>query len=126
MNLSIELEREPGLTVSQWESFLGQGRRAGATGDSPVAEVMSTGSDDIIYSYRVEIRDPGPAAAPEQVTLPASLVQDMLNVVSEVAKSDGDVRQVVETAKRVMQDGYDNLLVPILGMNDYWIEPTQE
>ncbi len=24
---------------------------------------MSTGSDDIIQSYRVEIRDPGPAAA---------------------------------------------------------------
>ncbi len=126
MNLSIELEREPGLTVSQWERFLGQARRAGAAGDSPVAEVMSTGSDDIIHSYRVEIRDPEPTASPEQVTLPAALVQDMLNVVSEVAKSDGDVRQVVELAKRVMQAGYDDLLVPILGMNDYWIEPTEE
>ncbi len=126
MNLSIELEREPDLTVSHWERFLRQARRAGATGDTPVAEVMSTGSDDIIHSYRVEIRDPGRAAAPEQVTLPAALVQDMLNVVSEVAKSDGDVREVVEMAKRVMQAGYDNLLVPILGMNDYWIEPTEE
>jgi len=126
MNLSIELEREPILTVSRWERFLGQARHAGATGDTPVAEVMSTGSDDIIHRYRVEIRDRGPAAAPEQVTLPAALVQDMLNVVSEVAKSDGDVRQVVEMAKRVMQAGYDNLLIPVLGMNDYWIEPSEE
>ena len=125
MNLSVELEREPNLTVSQWERFLGQARRAGATGESPVAEVMSTGSDDIIHSYRVEVRDPGTAAAaPEQVTLPAALVQDLLNVVSEAAKSDGDVREAVETAKRVVQAAYDNLLVPVLGVNDYWIEPS--
>lgn len=124
MNLSVELEREPNLTVSQWERFLGQARRAGATGESPVAEVMCHGSDDIIHSYRVEIRDPGTAAAPEQVTLPSALVQDLLNVVSEVAKSDGDVREAVETAQRVAQAAYDNLLVPVLGLNDYWIEPS--
>ncbi len=123
MNLSVELEREPDLTVSQWERFLGQARRAGASGDTPVAEVMSTGSDDIINSYRVEIRDPV-KAAPEQVTLPAVLVQDMLNVVTEVAKSDGNVRDAVEMAQRVAQAAYDNLLTPVLGLNDYWIEPT--
>jgi hypothetical protein len=37
MNLSIELEREPDLTVVRWERFLGQARRAGASGDTPVA-----------------------------------------------------------------------------------------
>ena len=124
MNLSVELEREPNLTVSQWERFLGQARRAGATGESPVAEVMCHGSDDIIHNYRVEIRDPGTAAAPEQVTLPSALVQDLLNVVSEVAKGDGDVRGLVGAAQRVVQDTYDNLLVPVLGVNDYWIEPS--
>ena len=124
MNLSVELEREPNLTVSQWERFLGQARRAGATGESPVAEVMCHGSDDIIHNYRVEVRDPGTAAAPEQVTLPSALVQDLLNVVSEVAKGDGDVRGLVGAAQRVVQDTYDNLLVPVLGVNDYWIEPS--
>jgi hypothetical protein len=124
MNLSIELEREPDLTISHWEKFLEQARRAGATGDTPVAEVMCTGSDDIINSYRVEIRDPVKAATPDLVTLPAALVQDMLNVVSEVAKSDGDVRDTVEMAKRVTQAAYDNLLVPVLGLNEYWIEPS--
>jgi len=123
MNLSVELEREPDLTVSQWERFLAQARRAGASGDTPVAEVMSTGSDDIINSYRVEIRDPV-KAAPEQVTLPAALVQDMLNLLGEVAKSHGEVPEIVEGAKRIAQAAYDNLLVPVLGMNDYWIEPS--
>jgi hypothetical protein len=98
MNLSIELEREPTLTVSQWERFLGQARRAGAADDTPVAEVMPDGTD-IVCGYRVEIRDPGTVAIPEQVTLPAALVQDLLNVVTEVAKSDGDVRGTVEMAQ---------------------------
>jgi hypothetical protein len=123
MNLSIELEREPTLTVSQWERFLGQARRAGASGDTPVAEVIPDGTD-IVCGYRVEIRDPGPARAPEQVTLPAALVQDMLNLVAEVAKGDGDARELVDGAKRVMQDAHDNLLIPVLGVNDYWIEPS--
>jgi hypothetical protein len=123
MNLSVELEREPNLTVSQWERFLSQARRAAATDESPVAELMSTGSDDIIHSYRVEIRDPG-AAAPEQVTLPAALVQDMLNLLGEVAKSHGEVPEIVEGAKHVAQAAYDNLLVPVLGLNTYWIEPS--
>ncbi len=48
MNLSIE----PTLTISQWERFLGQARRAGAAGHAPVAEVMCHGCDDIIHSYR--------------------------------------------------------------------------
>ena len=126
MDLSVELEREPGLTVSQWERFLGQARRAGATSDTPVAEVMATQSDEIICSYRVEIHEPGSVAAPEQVTLPAGLVQDMLNLVTEVAKGDGDARELVEGAKRVMQDAYDNLLIPVLGVNDYWIEPSDK
>ncbi len=117
MSLSIELEREPTLTVSQWERFLGQARRAGASGDSTVAEVMSTGSDDIIHSYRVEIRDQETLTAPEQVTLPARLVQDLLHVVTEVAKSDGDVRGLERIAGDVMQETYDLLLVPILGTN---------
>jgi hypothetical protein len=124
MNLSVELEREPNLTVSQWERFLAQARRAGASGDTPVAEVMSTGSDDIIHSYRVEIRDPATAVAPEQVTLPAALVQDMLNLLGEVAKSHGEVPEIVEGAKHVAQTAYDNLLVPVLGVNTYWIEPS--
>ena len=126
MNLSVELEREPDLTVSQWEKFLGQARRAGATGETAVAEVMCHGSDDIIHSYRVEIRDPVKAAPPELVTLPAGLVQDILNMVGEVAKGDGDVRGLVEPAKRLLQDAYDNLLVPVLGLNDYWIAPSDK
>ena len=125
MNLSVELEREPDLTVSQWEKFLGQARRAGATSDTPVAEVIPDGTD-VVCGYRVEIRDPGTARAPEQVTLPAALVQDMLNLVTEVAKGDGDARELVEGAKRVMQDAYDNLLTPVLGVNTYWIEPSDK
>lgn len=117
MSLSIELGREPTLTVSQWERFLGQARHAGASGDSPVAEVMSTGSDDIIHRYRVEIRDQGTLTAREEVTLPARLVQDLLHVVSEVAKSDGDVRGLEGTAGDVVQEAYDLLLVPVLGTN---------
>jgi hypothetical protein len=125
MNLSIELEREPGLTVSQWERFLGQARRSGATSDTPVAEVTPDGTD-IVCGYRVEIRDPGTDAAPEQVTLPAALVQDLLNVVTEVAKSDGDVRGLVDGAQSAMQAAYDHLLVPVLGTNDYWLEPSDK
>jgi hypothetical protein len=125
MNLSVELEREPTLTVSQWERFLGQARRAGATGDTPVAEIIPDGTD-IVCGYRVEIRDPGTARAPEQVTLPAELVQDMLNMVTEVAKSDGDVRGLVEIAQRVMQEAHDQLLIPVLGLNTYWIEPSDQ
>jgi hypothetical protein len=65
MNLSIELEREPTLTVSQWETFLGQARRAGATGGTPVTEVMCHGCDDIVHSYRVEIHlAPGARGSP--------------------------------------------------------------
>jgi hypothetical protein len=123
MNLSVELEREPDLTVSQWERFLAQARRAGASGDTLVAEVIPDGTD-VVCGYRVEIHDPEPAAAPEQVTLPAALIQDLLNVVTEVAKSDGDVRGLVEGAQRAMQATYDLLLVPVLGLNDYWIEPS--
>jgi hypothetical protein len=125
MNLSVEMEREPDLTVSQRERFLGQARRAGAADDTPVAEVMPDGTD-VVCGYRVEIRDPGTARAPEQVTLPAELVQDMLNLVTEVAKGDGDARELVEGAKRVMQDAYDNLLTPVLGVNTYWIEPSDK
>jgi hypothetical protein len=123
MNLSIELEREPGLTVSQWERFLEQARRAGATSDTPVVEVIPDGTD-VVCGYRVEIRDPETAAAPEQVTLPAELVQDMLNLVGEVAKSNGDVREIVEGAQGLLQVAHDNLLAPVLGVNTYWIEPT--
>ena len=125
MNLSIELEREPTLTVSQWGKFLEQARRAGAADDTQVAEVIPDGTDTVC-GYRVEIRDPGTARAPEQVTLPAALIQDMLNVISEVAKSDGDVRGTVEMAQGVMQAAYDNLLAPVLGVNTYWIEPSGE
>lgn len=34
MTLAIELLRESGMTVSQWESFLHQARQAGAADDS--------------------------------------------------------------------------------------------
>jgi hypothetical protein len=68
----------------------------------------------------------GRQRAPEQVTLPAELVQDMLNMVTEVAKSDGDVRGLVEIAQRVMQEAHDQLLIPVLGLNTYWIEPSDQ
>jgi hypothetical protein len=61
------------------------------------------------------------------VTLPARLVQDLLHVVTEVAKSDGDVRGLERMAGDVMQEAYDLLLVPILGTNYlHTEEPSDE
>ena len=87
-----------------------------------MAEVIPDGTD-VVCGYRVETRDPA-TAAPEQVTLPATLVQDMLNLLGEVAKSHGEVPEIVEGVKHITQAAYDNLLVPVLGVNTYWIEPS--
>jgi hypothetical protein len=115
MNLAVEMVREPGMTVCQWERFLHQARQAGAADDAPVAEVMSTGDDEIINSYRVEVS--GERGAAELVSLPVSLVHDLLFIVGEVAKSDGDVRGLVAGAETTLQSAHDHLLVPVLGEN---------
>ncbi|MHB1592783.1 MAG: hypothetical protein ACYCO9_00405 [Streptosporangiaceae bacterium] len=118
MNLAVEMVREPGMTVCQWERFLHQARQAGAADDAPVAEVMSTGDDEIIHSYRVEVSGDRGAAA-ELVSLPVSLVHDLLFIVGEVAKSDGDVRGLVAGAETTLHSAHDHLLVPVLGENPF-------
>jgi hypothetical protein len=109
------LERDENLMVGQWETFLRQARRAGASDDTPVAEVMHDGTD-VLCAYRVAVTD-SQGAAPEQVTIPASLVHDLLSVVAEVAKSDGDVRGLESGAQTALQSTYDYLLAPVLGGN---------
>ncbi len=116
MSLAIELERNDNLTVSQWEGFLQQARRAGAADDTLVAEVMATGSDEIIHSYRVEVPE-AHSAQPEKVTLPVWLVHDLLSVVRRVATSDGDVRGLPPDAQTTLQNALDHLLQPVLGEN---------
>ena len=118
MKLAVELAREPAMTLSQWERFLRQARQAGATGDSPVAEIMSTGDDEIIHSYRVEVSGEHGATA-ELVSLPVSLVYDLLFIVGEVTKSDGDVRGLVTEAETTLQSAHDHLLIPVLGENPF-------
>jgi hypothetical protein len=126
LSLSIELERDESLTVRQWEDFLGHARRAGASDDTSVTEVMCAGTD-VLNSYRVEIseeRRTGPG--PEHVTLPTWLVYDLLSVVTEVAKSDGDVRGLESGAQTALQRTYDYLLRPVLGESPYSSEPTED
>lgn len=125
MTLAIELLREPSLTVSQWEQFMHQARQAGAADDSPVAEVMSTGDDEVIHSYRVKVSGTGGAIA-DSVTLPAPIVYDLLFIVSQVAKSDGDVRFLVSGAEETIQTAYDHLLFPVLGKSPFKPDPDEE
>jgi hypothetical protein len=62
MSLSIELERDENLTVGQWETFLRQARRAGASDDTPVAEVMHDGTDVL---WHTGWRSPTPREPPQ-------------------------------------------------------------
>lgn len=125
MSLAVEFEREPSMTVSQWERFLRQARQAGAGDDTSVTEVMCTGSDEIIHSYRVEVSERN-NGEPEAVSLPVWLVHDLLSVVSEVAKSDGDVRGMESGAQTALQNAYDHLLRPVLGENPYNTPPQDQ
>lgn len=114
----IELEREDKLPLAKWEEFFRLARQAGAGDGTPVTEVMCDGSDDIVCAYRVELSGEE-AAAPEQVSVPAWLVHDLLSVVRIVAQSDGDVRGLETGAQTALQAAYGYLLTPVLGEDPY-------
>jgi hypothetical protein len=117
MNVTVELERDENLTVHQWEQFLLQARRAGASDGTSVDEHTHQGTD-VVVSYQVKVTD-SHVSEPEQIVVPTWLIHDLLSVVTIVAKSDGDVRGLESGAQKALQTAYDYLLLPILGENLY-------
>jgi hypothetical protein len=118
MDISVEMTHESAIPIKEWETFLAQARRAGATGNTAVAEVFAQGTDDVVIAYRIDVAG-ADKAVPEVVTLPATLVQDLLHVASVVATSDGDVRSLQARAQNVVEDVQNHLLEPVLGPSPY-------
>ncbi|TDB83367.1 hypothetical protein E1264_28650 [Actinomadura sp. KC216] len=101
MPYSLEMSFHESLTVGQVARFLDLVRSAGATDEAVLAEIHNDGDESILdgWAYRPSVLPaPGPRS---QVTLPARVVRDALDILTAVADSDGDVRDVLSAAEEV-------------------------
>ena len=117
--MQVEMDRHDGTTIGEWMRFLTVARAAGATEGSVVEEVMAWQDDSILTGYKVasgEIDcEPGPG---ELVTIPASVLEDLLYVARQVAGSDGDVRGLEGmdgSAGKALTRYADHIMRPVAG-----------
>ena len=91
--MHVEMDRHDGTTIGEWTRFLVVARAAGATEGSVVEEVTAWQDDGILTGYKVAAGEADSEAGPgELVTIPADILEDLLYVARQVARSDGDVR----------------------------------
>jgi DNA-binding Lrp family transcriptional regulator len=91
--MHVQMERHDGTTIGEWTRFLAVARAAGATEVSVVEEVAAWQDDGILTGYKVATSEANSEAeAGELVTIPAGILEDLLYVARQVARSDGDVR----------------------------------
>ncbi|WP_067801395.1 hypothetical protein [Actinomadura formosensis] len=101
MPYSLEFLFHEPPTVGQLDRFLDLLRAAGATDDTVLETVHPLGDESILdgWAYRPNTL---PAPAPRtQVTLPAPVVRDALDMLAAVADSDGDVRDLLSAGEQV-------------------------
>ncbi|GAA4522595.1 hypothetical protein GCM10023191_102070 [Actinoallomurus oryzae] len=94
MSYSLELLFSDPVTVGQVARYLDLIRAAGATEDTALEEVHPLGDESVLagWTYRPEQL---PAASDRaELTLPSLVVRDALDVLDDVADSDGDVRDL--------------------------------
>ncbi|GIH51637.1 hypothetical protein SAMN05421833_12950 [Microbispora rosea] len=101
MSYSLELQFDEPLTVGQVARYLELLRSAGATDDTVLDEVHPYQDESLLigWTYKTETL-PAPSDRAE-LTLPAPVVRDAIDMLDSVADSDGDVRSLLDAAEGV-------------------------
>ena len=119
MKITVHLERQDTIPIAEWEQFLAQGRRAGASDSALVADEYDERHPDMSHGWMIEVEQTTPAHRPENVTLPTRLLHNLLYVATQVANSDGDVRGLVEPAKETVDQVNEHYRRIPLGPNPW-------
>ncbi len=101
MPYSLEFHFHAPPTVGQLAHFLELLRSTGATDETTLEELHPLGDESILdgWAYRPENL---PAPSPRtELTLPAPVVRDALDMLATVADNDGDVRSLLSSVEDV-------------------------
>jgi hypothetical protein len=104
MSYSLEFQFDEPLTVGKVARYLELLRSAAATDDTVLEETHPYQDDSIVigWTYRTE-NLPTPSDRAE-LTLPAPVVHDALDMLATVADSEGDVRTLLSSVDHVRSD----------------------
>jgi hypothetical protein len=95
MPYSLELSFNDRMTVGQVARYMELLRAAGASDDTVLEEVHPLGDDSILAGWTYQADELPKAPGRGHFRLPASVVRDALDMLRDVAASDGDVRDLM-------------------------------
>jgi hypothetical protein len=106
------------ITVGDVAQFVAQVRAAGASDSTQLDSAISDDDYRQQVGWRVEVGS-GDGAPEAEVTLPASVAHNLLELLNILAESDGDIRSVGTG----VVEARDELLSALLGV-PFGVEPT--
>jgi hypothetical protein len=126
VKISVHMDRKEDAPITEWEEFLAQARRSGASDTTPVLEEFENDDPYRPRGWVIEVEQGDDPAPPENVILPTDLVHDLIFVATEVANGDGDVRGLEVAARRVLDQLNEHFRSPALGPSPWTSKDDDE
>ncbi|TLP66543.1 hypothetical protein [Microbispora triticiradicis] len=95
MSYSLEFQFDEPLTVGSVTRYLELLRSAGATDNTILEEVHPYQDDSILIGWTYKTENLPAASDRAELTLPAHVVRDAIDMLDTVADSNGDVRSLL-------------------------------